>query len=71
MTTLKLSNIDPDDYILAMRAAKSFMLEDKAVGVRHGTVYSYGPLHGPYDKSFSVYRTKTMIVVRKSGGDAN
>lgn len=69
MGNVKLVNIDPDDYILAIRAARSFMMEDKPVGIRHGTCCGFNnqPNEAWYTKEtkwFFVYRTKTMIVVR-------
>jgi len=64
---LKLTNIDPDDMILAIRCAKSFVKEGKPVGIRHGTVYGYfDPITMFTNKSFYVYRVKTGIVVRYS-----
>lgn len=69
MTTLKLVNIDQDDYILAIRAAKSFVNEQKPNGIRHGTVYTYGLDNEGFDlgTSFYVYYTNAgMIVVRYS-----
>lgn len=68
MTTLKLVNIDPDDYILAIRAAKSFVNEQKPNGIRHGTIYAYGYLeNGNHETVFYVYYTNAgMIVVRYS-----
>lgn len=68
MTTLKLKSINPDDYILAVRAAKSFADEDKPIGIRHGTIYTYGNerMTGKPETVLYVYRTKTMIMVRYS-----
>lgn len=68
MTTIKLSSLNPNDYILAIRAAKSFASEDKHIGIRHGSCYGYGPDENDMTimRWFYVYRTKTMIVVRYS-----
>lgn len=66
---LKLTNIKPDDYILAVRAAKSFLAEEKPIGIRHGTIIGYRAHDGvPWEQmtSFYVYRVKTGIVVRYS-----
>lgn len=65
---LKLSNIKPDDYILAVRAAKSFIEEGMPMGVKYGTTYAYGDdgYTGEYEAVFYVYRVKTGIVVRYS-----
>jgi hypothetical protein len=65
---LKLTNIKPDDYILAVKAAKSFIEEGKPIGIRHGTVYAYGydGETGNYETMLYVYRVKTGIVVRYS-----
>jgi len=70
---LKLTNIKPEDYILAVRAAKSMINQYGAnmpIGIRHGSCLGYGPLNCPNDqlKYFYVYRVKTGIVVRYSGG---
>ena len=66
MFNLKLVNIDPENYILAVRAAKSFIKEEKPIGVRHGTIYWYGENEGEWENGvqFYCYRTKTMVVVR-------
>lgn len=68
MINLKLVNIDPENYILAVRAAKSFIKEEKPIGVRHGSMYSY-TVDGVWKvgvPTFYCYRTKTMVIVRKS-----
>lgn len=69
MKTLKLVNIEPDDYILAIKAAKSFVNEQKPNGIRHGTIYSYWPGTelGFREAVFYVYYTNAgTIVVRYS-----
>jgi hypothetical protein len=68
LTALKLKSINPEDYILAIRAAKSFASEDKPVGIRHGTVFAYGneQMTRKHETVLYVYRTKTMVVVRYS-----
>lgn len=59
MTTLKLVNIDPDDYDLAVNWAKHFITEwPERIGVRDGCGYR------KWGKTMYVYRTKTMVIVR-------
>lgn len=68
--TIKLVNILPENYTLAIRAVKSFEKEGKPVGVWHGTIYWYGETDDENcmddGVQFYVYRTKTMVVIRGS-----
>jgi hypothetical protein len=59
MKDIKIVNVKPEDYILAVKVARSFLEKGKAVGIRHGTCYTFG-----VDESFYVYSTPTLIVVR-------
>jgi hypothetical protein len=61
MKDIKIVNVKPEDYILAVKVARAFIEERKPIGIRHGTCYTFG-----VDEIFYVYvySTPTLIVVR-------